>query len=45
MGRGECKLGVWGGLYKMGIKVEFEGFIGMGGNFGLRRRWDDIYYI
>ena len=28
MGRGECKLGIWGGLYKMGIKVEFGGFIG-----------------
>lgn len=24
----ECKLAVWVGLYQMGIKVEFGGFIG-----------------
>lgn len=28
MGRDECKLGIWVGLYQMGIKVEFGGFIG-----------------
>lgn len=27
-GKGECKLRIWVGLYQMGIKVEFGGFIG-----------------